>query len=466
MFSLRKILLVGLFCTCIGNITGQAQTNARPELPKKTRILFLLDMSGSMLAKWENRTRTEVAKNLLSKLVDSLQQYQNLELGLRVYGHLYARESNNCQDSKLEVPFAEGNEKQIITKLKGIIPKGNTPITYSLTQAANDFPTDKYARNVIIMITDGLESCGGDPCAASLALQKKRIFLRPFVIGIGADNQFETQFSCVGQYFNAADINAFNSILKQVVDIALSNTTVAVELKDDKGRPVETNVNLTLVNSLTNEPEYNYVHYLNQNGQPDNLNIDALMDYDLVINTVPPTALSRLDIKPGKHNVFSVQIPQGTLYLRQDGPSPYGQVQALVRKKNDSNLLLAQPFGSRQKYIASTYDIEILTLPRIYLDDVTIKAGMVNTITYPTPGILSLPTELQGFGSLYTLGTHGQQTWIYNLPEENSKINLPLQPGRYRLVYRSKFANGSKFTDVQDFTIRSAVTTTVKLFTK
>jgi len=455
-----------LFFWCLNCTPVKAQSNIKPEQPQKTRILFLLDMSGSMLAKWENSTRTEVAKSLLSKLVDSLQQYQNLELALRVYGHLYGRESNNCQDSKLEVPFAENNEKQIINRLTQITPKGNTPITYSLTQSANDFPADKQARNVVIMITDGLESCGGDPCAASLALQQKRIFLRPFVIGIGADSQFEQQFSCVGQYFNAADINAFSKILNQVVDIALSNTTVAVELKDDRGRSIETNVNLTLVNSLTNEPEYNYVHYLDQSGKPDNLNIDALMNYDLIVNTVPPTTLRQLAIQPGKHNVFSVRVPQGNLYLRQDGPTPYGLVQALVREKGSDKILLAQPFGSQQKYIAGTYDLEILTLPRIIMNDVTIRTGQTNTLTYPIPGILSIPNELPGFGSLYTINNNGQQTWIYNFPESNSKINLPLQPGKYRVVYRTKFANGSKFTDVQDFTIRSAMTTTVKLFTK
>lgn len=462
----RFIFLLCLLWLLTNSNIALAQTTPKAEPVKKTRILFLLDMSGSMLAKWENSTRTEVAKNLLSKLVDSLTQYQNLELGLRVYGHLYGRESNNCQDSKLEVPFSEGNEKQIINRLKQITPKGNTPITYSLLQSANDFPPDKFSRNVIILITDGLESCGGDPCAASLALQQKHIFLRPFVIGIGADSQFEQQFSCVGQYFNAADINAFSKILNQVVDIALSKTTVAIELKDDRGRSVETNVNLTLVNSLTNEPEYNYVHYLDQNGKPDNLNIDALMSYDLVVNTVPATTLRHLDIQAGKHNVFSVRVPQGNLHLRQDGPTPYGLVQALVREKGTEKILLAQPFGSQQKYLAGHYDLEILTLPRIHLADVTIKPGLTNTLTFPTPGILNIPNELQGYGSLYTLSDKGGQTWIYNLPEANSKINLPLQPGKYRLVYRTKFANGSKFTDVQDFTIKSAMTTTVKLFTK
>jgi Ca-activated chloride channel family protein len=141
-------------------------------------------------------------------------------------------------------------------------------------------------------------------------------------------------------------------------------------------------------------------------------------------------------------------------------------VQTLVREKGSEKTLISLPFGSEQKLLAGIYDLEILTLPRINLPDVTIKPGLIQAITYPTPGILSVPNELQGYGSLYTLSDTGQQTWIYNLPEGNSKMNLPLQPGKYRLVYRTKLANGSKFTDVQDFTIKSAVTTTVKLFTK
>jgi len=458
LYSLLLILL------CFGSRIIQAQTTPAPV--KKTRILFMVDMSGSMLAKWENSTRMQVAKDMLSKLVDSLQQYQNLELGLRVYGHLSPSNVNNCQDSKLEVPFSENNEKQIISRINQIIPKGNTPITYSLTQSAKDFPTDKNARNVIIMITDGLESCGGDPCAASLALQEKRIFLRPFVIGIGSDAKFVQQFSCVGQYFDAADINSFRSILGEVVNIALSKTTVSVELKDDRGRPLETNVNMTFQNAITNEPEYNYVHYLDQNANPDVLDIDALMDYDLVVNTIPPVVVPRLSVKPGKHNVFSVNTPQGTLYLRQDALNAYGQVQAIIRKNGSTETLFSQVFGNRQKLLAGTYDLEILTLPRIKLNNVQIKAGQTNSITYPVPGILNIPTELQGYGSIYTLNNQGDQTWIYNLPKQSSKINLPLQPGRYRMVYRTKFARGSKFTDVQDFIIKSAASTTLKLFTK
>ena len=54
--------------------------------PTKTRILFLLDGSGSMYARMDNDFRINVAKRLLTKIVDSLVNAKNVEIALRVYG--------------------------------------------------------------------------------------------------------------------------------------------------------------------------------------------------------------------------------------------------------------------------------------------------------------------------------------------------------------------------------------------
>lgn len=457
---LRSVLLALLILSAGGTAFAQNQ-----KAPPKTRILFLLDASGSMYAKWENSDRMNVAKDLLAHLVDSLEHYENLEVALRVYGHQSGRERNDCKDTKLEVPFAKDNSGSIKKKLAQIVPRGNTPITYSLLQAAGDFPSDK-SRNVIILITDGLESCGGDPCAVSLALQKKRIFLRPFIIGIGIAPEYEQQLSCIGQYFNAADVKTFENVLTEIVKQTLSETTVSVELLDEQERPVETNVNMTFLNAVTGDTEYNYVHYKNGQGKTDMLEIDALVPYDLVVNTTPPVIEQNLKIKPGQHNVIRVKSPQGTLYLRQDGPSPYGQLTALVRESGSPKTLNVQTFGNRHKYLTGQYDLEILTLPRIIRKGVEIKQGQTNTITIPPPGQLAILSQMQGYGSIYELDEGGKQRWIYNLPEDNSKITLALQPGKYKLVYRMKSAQASKFTDVQDFTIKSGATTTVKIFNR
>lgn len=186
-------------------------------IPEKTRILFLFDASGSMLAPWGNELRIDAAKRVLTDLVDSLKVNQKVELALRPYGHLTPAKEQNCEDTKLEIPFAAANHDQIINRLKYIYPRGTTPIAYSLAQSAQDFPRDNSYRNIIIIITDGIESCDGDPCAVSLELQKKDIFLRPFVIGLGMEEKFANEFDCMGEYFNAKNIDGFRAVLNGIL---------------------------------------------------------------------------------------------------------------------------------------------------------------------------------------------------------------------------------------------------------
>lgn len=146
---------------------------------QKTRMLFLLDGSGSMLTEMGNSNRWAVAVTLMNKMVDTLRTVENLEVGLRVFGHTQPNEKKDCNDTKLEVPFAPFNHKQFAARLKLIKPLGYTSIAQSLLACAKDFPEDPTARNIIIIITDGVEECGGDPCAISTALQQKGIVLRP-----------------------------------------------------------------------------------------------------------------------------------------------------------------------------------------------------------------------------------------------------------------------------------------------
>jgi Ca-activated chloride channel family protein len=457
-------LFISALALLLSASAARAQ-NAPPERPKVTRLLFLLDASGSMMAPWEGQPRWEVAKRLLAKMADSLNAYPNLELGLRVYGHQSPNSEQNCEDSRLEVPFAPKNAAAIKAKLKTLKAQGNTPITYSLGQSANDFPIDKTSRNVLLLITDGVESCQGDPCATSLALQRKHIFLKPFVIGIGAQKDFGKALDCLGRYYNAAEVKTFKTVLNDVIAQTLAKTTVAVNLTDEAGRAVESNVNMTFINNVTGQPEYNYVHYRDAAGKADELAIDALQSYDLVINTLPPVRQANLVIKPGKANVLSYKTPQGTLALQGPGvsPNPYGgPVQAVVRTPAGATVV-ALPFGTKQKLLAGNYEVEMLTLPRT-VQRISVRQGMTSTLNYPAPGTLNITSDLKGYGSIYQVDSDDAQTWVANLPETSSKVNMALQPGTYRLVFRTATSTGSKFTDVRNFTIRSAQTTSVAIF--
>jgi len=149
-----------------------------------TRVLFVFDASNSMKTMYDNKPRIDQAKTLFYKFIDSLNHLKNYEFALRMYGSTVKYPPGDCNDSKLMVPFSKNNIQKIKDLVKTVQPTGITPIEHSLTQAANDFP-DTKAINTIILITDGIEECGGDPCKAKLALQEKGIILKPCIIGIG-----------------------------------------------------------------------------------------------------------------------------------------------------------------------------------------------------------------------------------------------------------------------------------------
>src|SRR5680860_546336 len=132
----------------------------------------------------------------------------------------------------MEVHFSTNNYDKIKTKLKSLYPQGTTPIAYSLEQTKNDFPSCTNCRNIIILITDGIEECDGDPCAVALALQKNGVTLKPFVIGMGLDIETIEAFKCVGTFYETKDEASFKNVLNVVISQAMNNTSVQVNLID------------------------------------------------------------------------------------------------------------------------------------------------------------------------------------------------------------------------------------------
>ena len=453
------IILYSIF---IIPFSAQAQVQIqRP--PEQTRLLFLLDASGSMFAEWEGRLRMDVAKQMLTELVDSLRVDPKLELALRVYGHQYHRRFQNCQDTKLEVGFAAGNHDRIIGKLRTLQPSGVTPIAYSLEQAASDFPANADYRNVVIILTDGIESCDGDPCGVSQALQARNIFLKPFVIGLGMNQDFAEAFACVGQYYDAQDVNEFRQVLNKILRQSLETTTVSVELLDEQRQPTETDVNVTFVNNVTQAPLYNFVHYRDPQGQPDSVVVDAVLSYDVVVNTIPPVTRRNVRFEGGQHNVLSIQAPQGTLHITQPGHSEYAQgVRALVRRAGQSAIINVHALPAPEQYLAGTYDLEVLTFPKTLLPGVRVNPRETTELTLPGPGVLNVDFVKNGIGSLYQLDSSGAQRWVHDFVPGETRVTRAIQPGTYQLVFRARDAFGSKFTEVKNFTVKTGATVKLK----
>jgi Ca-activated chloride channel family protein len=441
-----------VFLFCVPFLYGQ----------ELTRILFILDASNSMNAPWDdNQTRFEAAKELLAQSVDSLKGIPNLEIALRVYGHQspITATYQDCNDTKLEVPFAAGNHDKVKNRIKSITAKGTTPIARSLEAAAEDFP-DQNARNIIILITDGLEACDNDPCVIAKKLKDKGVKVTPFVIGLGMDLSYLDKFNCIGPYSDAETKDAFRNVLKNVISKALVNTTVQINLNDISKNPKETDVTMFLYESGTTNLKYTFVHTINRYGNPDTLIIDPAFKYDLVVNTLPRTEKKNITIQKHVHNTIIVDAPQGYIRTRFINATKMYPIETRVMQHKDPKTLNVQKMNISDKYLVGKYDLEILTLPRTYITvDVTQSSTVYADIM--APGLFSYRTSNPIVAQIFVIRENGIPEWVYNLDDTALSGGIQLQPGNYRLVYRQKSLRSSSYTIDKDFRIYSNKTTTI-----
>ena len=462
---MKRICKIGLIVLLLlGSGTAMSQEpQFQNQTPPVTRIIFVFDFSQSMFGLWQSDQKINIARKLLSKVLDSLKTKNNVELALRAYGHLKEYPPQDCDDTRLEVPFGKNNHEQIKSRLRNIEPRGTTPIAYALQKAGDDFPPCDNCRNVVVLITDGIEECGGDPCAVSQELQRKGIILKPFIIGIGRN--FEIEFDCVGTYFDASSESEFSNALDYVISQALNPTSAQVNLLDKFGNPTETNVNMTFYDHVSGKVKHNFIHTINRKGVPDTLIIDPLVTYDIVVHTIPPVVKDSVTIVSGKHTVIPIETPQGYLRLKIDGyDASMRGLQCIVRRNDEHETINVQNFGHTEKYLTGLYDLEVLCLPRIYIDDVEILQSSTTTVEIPVPGIAVLTKSTLGYGSVY-LEKGDSLEWVYNFRENNpNQETLILQPGTYRVIFRAKYIDKTIFGVEQQFRVNSGRTTNVKIY--
>jgi len=428
---------------------------------QKTRILFIFDASNSMWGDWQSDKKINIAHRVLSKMIDSLESYPNLELALRVYGHQTDFRLYDCNDTKLEVPFAPDNFQRIKQKLKTIYPKGTTPIGLSLQACESDFPECSNCRNIVVLITDGIEECKSDPCEISQALQRKGIILKPFIIGIGAN--FSAEFECAGTYVDASSENAFDNALSIVIQQIFNETTCQINLLDKEERPTETNVNMTFYDASNGKVLANYVHTLTARGMPDTLYLDPTVEYNIKVHTLPPVKADGIRLIPGKHTIIPIDVPQGSILVKLSSKNNrYQAIPILVRKAGDTEILNMQYFNTPDKYIVGKYDIDVLCLPRISIKNVDVSQSYTTEVKIPNPGTAIIQKNDVGFGSLYVL-RNGKEEWIYNLRDADTQESILLQPGTYKIVFRKKKSYQTVDTQEQIFVIKSDMTTNVNL---
>ena len=214
MYNIRRLFLLGLSIIIINSNTFcQNQTS--------TQIDIIFDASGSMWGQIEGGNKITIAREVLSALLTDFESKKDIQLSLRVYGHL----NKQCDNSVLEVSMGLNNHSIITEKVNSVQPLGKTPIAYSLLETINDFDLDQLGEKVIILVTDGIESCNGDICEAALTLKNSGIVTNIHVVGFGMKEEEVESLKCIAEPFNGKIIGAsdakelkeaFNKISEEV----------------------------------------------------------------------------------------------------------------------------------------------------------------------------------------------------------------------------------------------------------
>jgi len=242
-------------------------------------LLIILDSSSSMGDRFEDSIKMEIAKEVLKEFVADLPD--KIRVGLRVFG--------GCEYSRLVRPIEPLDRATLQTQIRSIETGGKTPIAYTLEQAKGDF-ADVPGTKLILLVSDGMETCGGDPVASAWDLLNSGYDLRINVVGF--------------------DIGEMPGAREQLMEIARATGGTYYDAQSSE----ELRMALRLSDQIT------YVIY-NQEGEkvatgviggPSEPGKEVLKPgvYRVVLNTSPTTELN-ITIEPGQTTQIELALSNG-----------------------------------------------------------------------------------------------------------------------------------------------------------
>lgn len=191
--------------------SGSLASDSLPE------IMFILDSSGSMSEIAGGKQKMVAAKEVMQQIVPQLDQ--NIRIGLTAYGH---RHPGDCQDIEVLLPPGSNDRDALLAHVQRLQPRGKTPISAAILSTASLLRL-KDAETTIILVSDGIETCGGDPCQVVKQLKSAGSKFIMHVVGFDVNPAAEQQLKCAaaagdGTYFSASNSQQLLEALKTVVD--------------------------------------------------------------------------------------------------------------------------------------------------------------------------------------------------------------------------------------------------------
>ncbi|MGH2318491.1 vWA domain-containing protein [Planococcus sp. SE5232] len=187
-------------------------------------VAILLDASGSMAGQVSGGEKMKLAKEAVQTYAADLPEGSNVML--RVYGHegtgTNADKDMSCNSNEVVYDLGVYDEQAFSKSLDQFAPTGWTPLAGAIEAAEEDLKEQKgeNVRNVVYVVSDGIETCGGDPVSAAASLTGSAIQAEVNIIGFDVDNEGQAQLEAVakagnGQYKSVYSESDLNEYLKQ-----------------------------------------------------------------------------------------------------------------------------------------------------------------------------------------------------------------------------------------------------------
>ena len=178
----------------------------------------------------DGENKITIAKGVLKDLTQELPD--GTQVGLIAYGH---RQKGDCEDIETIVEVSPIDKAALNEKIDALNPKGKTPITDSVLMAFESVKDSEDAVTVIL-VSDGIETCGGDPCKAVKEAKDAGVNFIMHVVGFDVSKEDVSQLECSaqaggGRYFSADNAEELSLALKSAVEIPADLPTGKLSVK-------------------------------------------------------------------------------------------------------------------------------------------------------------------------------------------------------------------------------------------
>ncbi|MBA4492725.1 VWA domain-containing protein [Paenactinomyces guangxiensis] len=176
---------------------AQAQKPPEPP-PKKANIVVLLDASGSMGGKMDGQEKMAEVEEAIRDFAAKLPK-ERYTLTLRVYGHKGSNKKKDkalsCSDVEKVYMANQYDAKKLASVFNKVNPTGWTPFAYAISSSYQDMQkgTPDTVENMVLVISDGSDTCGGNPLEAARLINRSQFRAKVHIIGLDVEHEIENE---------------------------------------------------------------------------------------------------------------------------------------------------------------------------------------------------------------------------------------------------------------------------------